>query len=160
MTRSCWQQFLWSKENWGGILGREFNKKLESSAPCCSGWFEENQTLLWFLKNITKNQQNKKTRVCSWTAFCRTEKWGLKPEKRVYAQKSRIQMPFKDSISREKYTFCLHFKRWLSYVETLLDNCVHWVLLYPYCHTKKKIQARHLFPLLIQSAVTQTRLYR
>jgi hypothetical protein len=36
--------------------------------------FKENPILLWFLKSLQKNPQNKKTRVYSWIAFCRKEK--------------------------------------------------------------------------------------
>jgi hypothetical protein len=53
-----------------GILEHQFNKSLESFAPCYSrslllADFKENPTLLWFLKSLRKNPQNKKTRVCS-----------------------------------------------------------------------------------------------
>ncbi len=60
--------------------------------------------LLSGFNNPYKNPQKKKTRK----TFCRTEKWGqktkirqeLKSEKtRVYAQKPRLKMPFKNSIS-------------------------------------------------------------
>ncbi len=51
-----------------------------------------------------KNPQNKKTRVYSWIAFCRTEKWGWKTRQKlkktgVYAQKPRLKMLLKNSIS-------------------------------------------------------------
>jgi hypothetical protein len=52
------------------------NKRLESFAPLLFtvpspllvADFIENHTLLWF----EKNPRNKKTRVYSWIAFCRT----------------------------------------------------------------------------------------
>jgi hypothetical protein len=53
-----------------GILGHQFDKRLESFAPCYSQsfyWriFKENQTILWVQKYIQKNSRNKKTRVYS-----------------------------------------------------------------------------------------------
>ncbi len=62
-----------------GILEHQFNKSLESFAPCYSqslllADFKENPTLLWFLKSLQKNPQNEKTRVYSWIPFCTREK--------------------------------------------------------------------------------------
>jgi hypothetical protein len=48
-----------------GILGHQFNKGLESFAPCYSQFllledFKENHTFLWFLKSLQKNPRNRK----------------------------------------------------------------------------------------------------
>jgi hypothetical protein len=103
---------LWSRscnKSRDGILGHQFNKRLESFAydiysPFC--WRILKKTILYsgFNNPYNKNPRNKKTRVYSWIAFCRTEKWGQKNRKnsektRVYAQKPRLKMPFKKSIS-------------------------------------------------------------
>ncbi len=66
---------------------------------------KKNQTLLWF-KNPYKKSAKQENSSLLRIAFCRIEKWGnrklakLESEKtRVYAQKPRLNMPFKNSIS-------------------------------------------------------------
>ncbi len=88
---------------WDGILGHQFNKRLESFAPSYSqsllqADFKENDTLIWYLKSSQK--------ICvTRIEFCRMEKQGkktrqhLESKARVYAQKPRLKMPSKNSIS-------------------------------------------------------------
>ncbi len=83
--------------------------RLESVAPCYStvpstGVFKEK--LYSGFKNTYKNPRNKETRVYSWVTFCGKEKWGQKTRQKpesektqVYAQKPRLKMLFKNSIS-------------------------------------------------------------
>jgi hypothetical protein len=63
----CLNQLLLVNLARDGILGHQFNKRLEYFAS----YFSQSLLALWF-----HNPRNKKTRVFSWIAFCRTEKWG------------------------------------------------------------------------------------
>ncbi len=88
-------------------------KRLESFAPCYLQFFywqifKETRLCSGF-KNTYKKPRNKKTRVYSWIAPCRPGKnegrnsgknSSLQSEKtRVYAQKPRLKMLFKNFIS-------------------------------------------------------------
>jgi hypothetical protein len=64
-----------------GILGHQFNKRLESFASCYSqslllADFKETILFSGFSNHYKKNREKKKTRVYSLIAFCRAEKWG------------------------------------------------------------------------------------
>ncbi len=58
------------------IPRHQTNKRLESLAPCYSQSLLLTDFLLRFLKSLQKNLWNKETRVFSWIAFGRMEKWG------------------------------------------------------------------------------------
>jgi len=89
-----------------GILGHQFNKRVESFAPSYTQsfyWRIWKKTILYFgFNNPYKNPQNSSPLM----NICRTEKWGnktrqkLESEKtRVYVQEPRLKIPFKNSIS-------------------------------------------------------------
>jgi|688.fasta_scaffold422908_1 hypothetical protein len=88
-----------------GILGHQFNTRLEAFAPLQStGGFSRKSysSLVW--KSLQKNPRNKKTRFYSWTAFCRTENEGREPDKpdmhRNRVQKFHLKSPWRWPLAR------------------------------------------------------------
>ncbi len=96
---------------WDGILGHKINKRFKSLFHAIHSpfyWQILKKTIVYSgFKNPYKNYPwNKKTRVYSWIAFCRTEKEGRKPDKNLSLRRieflpitSNKNAWFKNSIS-------------------------------------------------------------
>jgi hypothetical protein len=99
--------FLWTVKTRDGILGHQFENILEIF---CSAihipfywWICQKNILYSGFKNTYKNNpRNKKTRVFSWIAFCRMEKFGWKTRQKSSLSRLEIlalKMLFKNSVS-------------------------------------------------------------
>jgi hypothetical protein len=94
-----------------GILGLQFNKRLESFAPSflhslLLADFKENHTLLLFYKYTQKFRETRKLESIHEKHFVQRKNKGRKLEShktRVNAQNPRLKMPFKNSISKMEY---------------------------------------------------------
>ncbi len=88
-----------------------------------TGGFERKPYFFGFSKSLPKNPRNKKTRVYSWIAFCRKEKWHLKPNKtRVFSDSSLCPETSTTNSVQEfhlsiRLTYVLYFSGWK------LDRC-------------------------------------
>jgi hypothetical protein len=106
---------FWLKEPgltayWDGILGHQFDNRLESFASCYSQSllltdFRENHTLLWSSKTIQKIQETRQLESIHQLHFVEWKMWAETRQKLVsektqaYAPKPLLKMPFKNSIS-------------------------------------------------------------
>ncbi len=92
---NLWKETFKRSNFWDGILGHQVNKSLESFARCYSQFLllaEFKKIILFsdFKNPYKKNLRNKKSRVNSWIAFCRTEKWGYKTRQKLESEKTQL----------------------------------------------------------------------
>ncbi len=124
---------------WNGILGHQFNKRLESFAPCYSqsllqADFEEKLTLLWLKKIPYKKFAKQKNSSLFMIAFCRTEKVRVTTRQKNLVWEDSSLFPETSTKNAdqicEKYIHGLSRRRLLSSIDRFLwksRDLVFWI---------------------------------